>query len=241
MDVLQGAELVEPFAEWGITAGRSAGSFGMQTAEPVRDVTARWTALRSLLGGASARLATAYQVHGDHIVRHDGEWSGFLRGPEADGHLSPQRGTAMAVTVADCVPVFIAHHRAGDRAARIARLRGRGAAGPLRAGHLWPVLRGKCRRLRQAHGARSGQTHHGRPPRPHRRPRARTRRPRDHDQSAVHEVRQPPLLLASRRGRGTSTRCAVVLSEATDLHAQVLWSLRSLRTAGGLAHLIPGT
>ncbi|MFL5605741.1 MAG: polyphenol oxidase family protein [Gemmatimonadaceae bacterium] len=112
MDVLQGAEVVEPFAQWGITAfttGRAAGSFGMQTAEPVRDVTARWTALRALLGGPAARLATAFQVHGDRIIRHDGEWEGFLRGPEADGHLSPRRGTAMAVTVADCVPVFVAH------------------------------------------------------------------------------------------------------------------------------------
>jgi YfiH family protein len=112
MGVLQNAEVVESFAEWGITAfttARDAGSFGMQTAEPVRDVTARWTALRALLGGATARLATAFQVHGDRIINHEGEWEGFLRGPEADGHLSPRRGTAMAVTVADCVPVFLAH------------------------------------------------------------------------------------------------------------------------------------
>jgi YfiH family protein len=112
VDVREGGEVVESFAGWGITAfttGRAAGSFGMQTEEPVRDVTARWTALRALLGGSHARLATAYQVHGAHILRHGAEWEGFLRGPEADGHLSPRRGTAMAVTVADCVPVFLAH------------------------------------------------------------------------------------------------------------------------------------
>jgi polyphenol oxidase len=112
VDVRDGGEVVDLFADWGITAfttGRAAGSFGMQTDEPVRDVTARWGALRSLLGGTEARLATAYQVHGDRILRHEGAWQGFLRGPEADGHLSPARGTAMAVTVADCVPVFIAH------------------------------------------------------------------------------------------------------------------------------------
>jgi YfiH family protein len=28
---------------------------------------------------------------------------------EADGHFARRRGTAMAVTIADCVPVFIAH------------------------------------------------------------------------------------------------------------------------------------
>lgn len=111
-DVRQGGELVEHFAEVGVTAfttGRAAGSFGMQTDEPVRDVTARWGALRGLLGGPAARLATSFQVHGNTIIRHRGDWQGFLRGPEADGHLSAERGTAMAVTVADCVPVFLAH------------------------------------------------------------------------------------------------------------------------------------
>jgi YfiH family protein len=112
VDVRQGGEVVEQFDDWGITAfttGRAAGSFGMQTEEPVRAVTARWTALRALLGGSSTRLATALQVHGNVIIRHGGDWQGFLRGPEADGHLSRERGTAMAVTVADCVPVFLAH------------------------------------------------------------------------------------------------------------------------------------
>jgi YfiH family protein len=112
VDVREGGEIVESFADWAITAfttGRAAGSFGMQTDEPVRDVTARWSALRMLLGGSDARLASAYQVHGDRILHHAGDWQGFLRGPEADGHLSARRGTAMAVTVADCVPVFLAH------------------------------------------------------------------------------------------------------------------------------------
>ena len=112
VDVRQGGEIVEHFADFGITAfttGRAAGSFGMQTDEPVRMVTARWGALRSLLGGPAVRLATSFQVHGNTVLRHRGDWQGFLRGPEADGHLAAERGTAMAVTVADCVPVFLAH------------------------------------------------------------------------------------------------------------------------------------
>ena len=112
LDVRAGGEVVDHFADWGIeafTTGRAAGSFGMQTSDPVRDVTARWTALRVHLGGSAARLATSFQVHGNHVVQHGGGWQGFLRGPDADGHLSPSRGTAMAVTVADCVPVFLAH------------------------------------------------------------------------------------------------------------------------------------
>jgi polyphenol oxidase len=111
-DVREGGEVVEHFEDFGITAfttGRAAGSFGMQTDEPVRLVTARWGALRALLGGQAARLATSFQVHGSTVLRHRGDWKGFLRGPEADGHLAGERGTAMAVTVADCVPVFLAH------------------------------------------------------------------------------------------------------------------------------------
>lgn len=111
-DARVGGEIVEHFHDFGVaafTTGRQAGSFGLHTDEPVRKVIARWTALRIQLGGPAARLATSSQVHGSLVVRHRGEWRGWLRGEEADGHLSDERGTAMAVTVADCVPVFLAH------------------------------------------------------------------------------------------------------------------------------------
>ena len=106
------AEVVESFGDLGVlafTTGRGTGSFGTATDEPVRDVMARWSALRHVIGGNEARLATAIQVHGATIIEHEGAWRGWLRGPDADGHLSAKRGTAMAVTVADCVPVFLAH------------------------------------------------------------------------------------------------------------------------------------
>jgi len=104
------AEVVEVFAELGVTAfttGRGAGSFGTQSDEPVRDVMGRWSALRARIG--AGRLATAAQVHGDTVLEHDTGWTGWLRADAADGHLALARGTAMAVTVADCVPVFMAH------------------------------------------------------------------------------------------------------------------------------------
>ena len=110
--MLAGGEVVDSFRQFGITAfttGRAAGSFGWQSDEPARDVTARWSALRTLLGGRAVRLATAVQVHGRDVSIHADGWHGWLRGDAADGHLSAVRGTAMAVTVADCVPVFLAH------------------------------------------------------------------------------------------------------------------------------------
>lgn len=104
------AEVVDAFADLGVTAfttGRAAGSYGTQSDEPVREVMARWSSLRARLG--AERLATAAQVHGDVILEHRRGWTGWLRGDAADGHLSPSCGTAMAVSVADCVPVFIVH------------------------------------------------------------------------------------------------------------------------------------
>jgi YfiH family protein len=153
------AETVESFAELGVTAfttGRSAGSFGTHSDEPVRDVLARWSALRSRLGGA--RLATAAQVHGDTVLEHRAEWEGWLRGDAADGHLALARGTAMAVSVADCVPVFIAHAsgatailHSGWRgtAARIAerairRFQARGIAPSGLRVHCGPAICGRC-------------------------------------------------------------------------------------------------
>ena len=110
-DPRRGGEIVESFAAFGIdafTTGRAAGSFGMQSDEPVGEVMARWRGLRSSLSHVS-RLATAVQVHGAQVLTHDGEWRGWLRCDAADGHLSSAPATAMAVTIADCVPVFIAH------------------------------------------------------------------------------------------------------------------------------------
>jgi polyphenol oxidase len=91
------------------TTTRAAGSFGLASDEPVRDVMARWDRLRSELAPAGPRLATARQVHGDRVWLHGTGWEGWLRCGDGDGHLSLERGTGMAVSIADCVPVFVAH------------------------------------------------------------------------------------------------------------------------------------
>ena len=158
-DIADGGESVDAFAEFGVralTTGRRAGSFGTGSDDPVRDVMARWNALRNALG--NGRLATATQVHGRTIIEHDGAWRGWLRGEDADGHLAMSRGTAMAVTVADCVPVFLAHPSgaaaalhsgwrgtaAGITAHAIARFTSLGlAAGDIRL-HCGPAICGRC-------------------------------------------------------------------------------------------------
>jgi polyphenol oxidase len=106
-------EVVDDFTTFGVhafTTTRAAGSFSTGSDEPVREVMERWDAVRAAAGAHGVRrLATAAQVHGANVLVHHDGWDGWLRGSRADGHVSATRGTALAVTIADCVPVFLAH------------------------------------------------------------------------------------------------------------------------------------
>lgn len=88
------------------------GSFGLGSDEPVGVVTDRWAVLQQDLAILGVhRLASAHQVHGTVVSTHTAGWTGWLRQRGVDGHVTTERGTALAVTVADCTPVFIAHER----------------------------------------------------------------------------------------------------------------------------------
>ena len=88
---------------------RAAGSFGLPEQGEDAAATARWHALQQTLVPAGApRLASARQVHGTRVLVHAGAWEGWVRIDGADGHLLTEGGAA-AVTIADCVPVFVAH------------------------------------------------------------------------------------------------------------------------------------
>lgn len=92
------------------TTTRAAGSFGLVSSEPTLAVHNRWSALQDDLAAIGVmRLASATQVHGADVVRHGGSWRGWLRQRGVDGHITNVPGTALAVTVADCTPVFLAH------------------------------------------------------------------------------------------------------------------------------------
>lgn len=112
MPTEQDREVVDDFASFGIrafTTTRAAGTYGMNGPEPVSEVMTRWYALVDEIQPVAPRFATARQVHGARVVVHSTEWEGWLRVAEADGHAAPERGTAAAVSIADCVPIFVAH------------------------------------------------------------------------------------------------------------------------------------
>jgi polyphenol oxidase len=94
------------------TTTRADGSFGLGSADPVGEVMERWARLQDGLAALRIeRLATAHQVHGAVVERHQGGWRGWLRLRGVDGHVTNTPGTALAVTIADCTPVFVAHPR----------------------------------------------------------------------------------------------------------------------------------
>ncbi|HVF41087.1 MAG TPA: polyphenol oxidase family protein [Gemmatimonadaceae bacterium] len=100
------------FASLGVTAfttTREAGTFGLSGADACGDVMARWTALQDELSSQARRTVIGRQVHGASVITHRGGWEGLLRTGEADGHVAAEKGIALAVSVADCVPIFLAH------------------------------------------------------------------------------------------------------------------------------------
>jgi copper oxidase (laccase) domain-containing protein len=218
---------IEDFADWGFDAfvtTRAAGSFASVGDEPVGAVTARWDALRERLFGAvdAGRLATARQVHGAHVWEHHGGWDGWLRAPAGDGHLCAERGTACAVSVADCVPVFVGHPsgamallhsgwrgtEADILAVAVRRLAALGARATELRVVLGPAICGRCYEVSPEVYARLTGTSVARPTPVDLRAviadRARARRRGRAFDAGVHAVRQRPLLLASRRRRGAS-------------------------------------
>ena len=90
---------------------RAAGDFGLHPLdeEGAAPALERWQSLQRTLHELGApRLASARQVHGTRVLVHQETWEGWLRVDGADGHVILGAGAA-AVTIADCVPVFIAH------------------------------------------------------------------------------------------------------------------------------------
>jgi polyphenol oxidase len=155
--------VVDDFADFGVRAvitTRAAGSFSLTGTDPAGEVLARWKGLRTWLGaeGPASRFASSIQVHGARVIWHEPGWEGWLRVDAADGHCASHRGTALGISVADCVPVFVAHPsgivgilHAGWRgtAGRIlptalAQMAERGASPAGARIHLGPAICGNC-------------------------------------------------------------------------------------------------
>ncbi len=120
--------------EAGITwRGTAPGGFdlGLATAEPVGDVMARWGALRAATPGFAATVL-GRQVHGTEVRWH-ADPAGWVLLDGVDGHATDRPGVLLAVTLADCTPVYLAAPARGAIALLHAGWRGT-AAGILARG-----------------------------------------------------------------------------------------------------------
>jgi polyphenol oxidase len=72
---------------------------------PAGAVLVRWQQLRDAHG--CTVIVHARQVHQAGVSVHGCLPDGVHIGPDADGHVTAQRGMMLAVSVADCVPIFL--------------------------------------------------------------------------------------------------------------------------------------
>ena len=101
-------ELTAWSAEYGLTAGITAAEvdLGLWTDAPVSGVMQRWREFRRAQPGFDT-VVLAHQVHGTAVLRHDTA-RGWQIHDGADGHVTTGRGVLLTVTVADCIPVYVA-------------------------------------------------------------------------------------------------------------------------------------
>jgi len=107
----------------GDDAGRGF-DLGLWSREPVGDVMNRWLAFRRAMPGFSA-VVLGNQVHGVE-VREVGPAEGWIQIQGVDGWVSTSPGVMLTITVADCVPVYLA---VANRAVALLHAGWRGTAG----------------------------------------------------------------------------------------------------------------
>lgn len=98
----------------GITARGESPAFdlGLAGPGPAAEVLDRWHLLRHSIGARG--LAASRQVHLTRIATHLAlPGDGLLLLDGVDGHCTTIPGLGLAVTVADCVPVYLAHPPSG--------------------------------------------------------------------------------------------------------------------------------
>lgn len=108
------AELVEWRDRFGLVAGLTVRggnggfSLGLQTEEPVGQVMGRWRAFLHAVHPQFPAFQMARQVHSAAVAWHEQVEPGWHVAEDIDGHATGQHGLLLGVTIADCVPVYLA-------------------------------------------------------------------------------------------------------------------------------------
>lgn len=103
-------ELSEWAERYGLVAGITTRplSLGLWSEEAVGQVIGRWRAFRATFGNRFPTVVLAHQVHGNEVRWHDALSEGWIILDGIDGHATKDAGVLLTVTVADCIPVYLA-------------------------------------------------------------------------------------------------------------------------------------
>ncbi len=80
-------------------------NLGLWSEAPVSEIMTRWRALR-LAEPHFSGVVLGSQIHRAQVAWHD-RVSGWLQSEGIDGHATSAPGVMLAVTVADCIPVYL--------------------------------------------------------------------------------------------------------------------------------------
>ncbi|MGH7539355.1 MAG: polyphenol oxidase family protein [Gemmatimonadales bacterium] len=110
-------ELPDWATRFGLTAGittREGGfSLGLSSDDPAGQVMTRWGTFRRAFQPRFPSVVVSQQVHGTDVRWHNGVPSGWLLLDAVDGHGTRQAGVLLTITVADCIPVYLAAPASG--------------------------------------------------------------------------------------------------------------------------------
>ncbi len=108
-------ELAEWAQRYGLVAGITIRplSLGLWSDEPVGQVIGRWRAFRASFGTRFPSIVLAHQVHGTDVRWYESRPDGWLIIDGLDGHATNEPGVLLTVTVADCIPVYLAVPKKG--------------------------------------------------------------------------------------------------------------------------------
>lgn len=120
----------------GITTRGPSGDYSLALwsgTEPVGQAMERWGTFRRAFAPGFTALVLGRQVHGARVRWQGAGGEGWILLDGCDGHATRETGVLLAVSVADCVPVYLSDSASGAVALLHAGWRGT-AAGILEAG-----------------------------------------------------------------------------------------------------------
>lgn len=97
-------------SRFGIVAGITSrpSDFTLAGARPAGAPADHWAAFHAEHETTFPSVQTGYQCHGVHVLTHRVRPRGLVTSPDTDGHVTALCGVLLTVTVADCVPVYLA-------------------------------------------------------------------------------------------------------------------------------------